>query len=352
MDIQEIIQLRLHNQLISHYTFLKPAEVVAWMGAMQAQDYPGAKWSIALRLPAASDADIENAIGDRRFVRTWPMRGTLHFVAAADVRWMLKLLTSRVIANSAGRYKQLELDEKIFAKAKDILTRVLEGGKNLTRQALFQAFEAKGIHSGNQRGIHIIQKHAMEGLICFGSHEGKQPTFVLLDEWIPVTPVLAREEALAELARRYFTSHGPAMLKDFIWWTGLITASAKEAIELAKPSIAQLKINSNDYWYNPEMIMSDSKSNEAFLLPGFDEFVLGYTNRSGIIQDKHLKKLTPGGGTFNPTLVLNENINGTWKRIIKKNKIDILITPFTKMTSDQRKAVDLVKEKYIRYIIL
>lgn len=183
----------------------------------------------------AVEADIEQALADRTIIRTWPMRGTLHFVAATDVRWMLELLTPRIVANNAQRLlRQFGLDEAVFARSKDLFVRALQGGKRLARNAMYEVLEAGGVSTAGQRGLHILGRLAQAGVICFGAREGKQQTFALLDEWAPTARRMARDEALAEIARRYFTSHGPATLQDFAWWSGLTVANAQAALELAR----------------------------------------------------------------------------------------------------------------------
>ena len=176
---------RLVNQGISHPTFAEAGDVVAWLGALQAQDYGGTLWAIGLRMTSATEQGIEQAIAERTIVRTWPMRGTLHFVAANDVRWMLALLAPRVIAGSVGRSRQLELDEATFARSKEVFAHALQGGQQLTRDEMLQTLEQAGIATTGQRGYHLLVQSAQAGLICFGSRRGKQPTFALLDDWIP-----------------------------------------------------------------------------------------------------------------------------------------------------------------------
>src|SRR5215207_8083432 len=236
-DGLDIADRRLRNQRIAGVGFERPGDVVAWMGAVQAQDYLGALWALGLRMKTATEEAVEQAIAERAIVRTWPMRGTLHFVAPADVRWMLELLTPRVLAGRKARYRQLELDQKDFDRSRDLLVRALEGDRQLTRDALYEKMEAAGISTGGQRGIHILQRLALDGLLCFAAREGKQPAFALLEEWVPAARMLDRDEALAALAERYFTSRGPATLQDFTWWSGLTVADAKTAIELAGPRL-------------------------------------------------------------------------------------------------------------------
>ncbi len=221
MTPRDIVYRRLANQQIARPKYRTPHEMVAWLGAMQAQDYLGALWAIGLRLANAAEADIEQAIANRTIVRTWPLRGTLHFVAALDIRWMLELLAPRVIASGRRRQQQLELDDKIIGRIRTVFVRALQGGKQLTRDEMYALLESARISSAGQRGYHILWRLAHEGIICCGARKGKQPTFTLLAEWVPNAKSLKRDEALAELTRRYFTGHGPATLQDFVWWSGL-----------------------------------------------------------------------------------------------------------------------------------
>lgn len=194
---------------------------------MQGQDYTGTLWAVGLRMAHATDRGIEQALAERRIVRTWPMRGTLHLVAAADVRWLLQLLTPRMFTQTVGRYRQLELDDVVFAASQQLFVNALQGGHQLTRDQLYQHLEQARIATAGQRGYHLLVRAAQDGLICFGAPSGKEQTFTLLDEWIPPTSAWTRKEALAELARRYFTSHGPATLQDLMRWAGITTADAK-----------------------------------------------------------------------------------------------------------------------------
>jgi hypothetical protein len=238
MSPADIVKLRLDAQRISATTFTRPAEVVAWLGAVQAQDYLGALWAVGLRLTRACEQDIERALADRSIVRTWPMRGTLHFVAAADARWMLDLLAPKVVTGAAGRFRALDLDDATIARARRVLAKRLQGAP-LTRPAVYDVLERAKISTVGQRGIHILWRLAHECLLCFGPREGKQQTFVLFDEWLPRAKRLPREEALAELAWRYFTGHGPATVTDFAWWSGLKLSDARLGVHLAAPRLAE-----------------------------------------------------------------------------------------------------------------
>lgn len=347
----DIARLRLYNQQIAGTRFKTPEQIVSWLGALQAQDYAGAKWSIGLRLPGATDPDIEQAIADRKIVRTWPMRGTLHFVEVSDARWMLALLTPRIIAGSAGRYRQLELDEAVFARSKELFAKVLQGGKQLTREEMYQLLERHSISTAGQRGYHILSRSAQDGLICFGPPDDKQQIFVLLDEWAPKTKELARDEALAELTQRYFMSHGPATLQDFARWAGLNVTEARAGLDMVKPQLRQETMNSQVYWMSPDMPVLEDNSPAVYLLPGFDEYMLGYKDRSAVLDAIHAQKIVPGNnGMFSPTLVIDGKVTGTWKRAFKKDTVVMTISPFTSLSQAQSCAISAFAERYGRFI--
>lgn len=334
MNLKDIGLLRLHNQLITDHQFNKPEEVVAYMGAIQAQDFAGALWSIGLRTKNATIETVEKAIAARKIVRSWPMRGTLHFVAPENLRWMLDLLSPRIINRSAGTYKQLELDESVFSRSLKVVERAFAEETQLTRENVYRLLEGGGISCAGQRGIHIIGHLARMGYICHGSHVGKQATYVWLDSWVPYAAPIPKDEALGRLARSYFRSHGPATLNDFVWWTGLKVLEAREAISLIRNELVEKKIDDQVFWMIPELLEVKSKKKAFNLLPGFDEFMLGYTNRTYIVEAQYLPRIVPGkNGMFMPTIVVNGKVEGTWKRIITKNSLEVNFDPFQENTN-------------------
>jgi Winged helix DNA-binding domain len=341
----DIAELRLRNQRIAGTGFARPDEVVSWMGAVQAQDYLGALWALGLRTKTATEAVVEKAIADRTIVRTWPLRSTLHFVAPADVRWMLALLAPRVIAGRRSRYRQLELDEAVFDRSRDPVTRSLEGGRQLTRDALYEVLEAAGVSTTGQRGIHILQRLALDGLLCFAARQGKQPTMALLEEWVPPAPILEREEALAELAGRYFKSHGPATLQDFVWWSGLTVADARAGIELAGPGLEQEVLDAQAYWLTAAEPAARPASPKVYLLPPYDEYTVAYKDRSAVLDPAH-GSLASGNGIFYPVIVLDGQVVGTWKRTFKKGSVVITLSPFAPLKKKERQAIAEEAERY------
>ena len=243
----DIAALRLQNQCIQAPRFERPEDAVYWMGAMQAQDYNHGVWAVGLRTRAATLSGVERAVAAGKLLRTWPMRGTLHFVAAGDAKWMLSLSGERTLAAARGRHAQLGLDAAVFTRSQHLVTAALQGGKCLTRAQMMQVLEQGGVSTAGQRGIHILGQAAVSSLICFGPKEGKQQTFVLLDEFAPNSRTLPRGEALAELAGRYFASHGPATVRDFAWWAGLTLTDARAGLA-AVNGLSSISIDSTEYW--------------------------------------------------------------------------------------------------------
>jgi hypothetical protein len=354
MTSLDIPHQRLHNQHISRPAFQHPSDVVAWFGAVQAQDYPGALWALGLRMQKATEAAVEQAVADRTIVRTWPMRRTLHFVAAADVRWMLELLKPRAISSTQRLLeKEYELDEAALGRCRDLLERALEGGKQLPRPAVYRVLEAGKISTGNGRGLHIVCYLSLSQILCFGARQGKQHTFTLLDEWAPAARQMERDAALAELARRYFTSHGPATLQDFIWWSGLTAADARDGLEMAKPHLVQEVIGGQTYWLASSAIAAESAKDAspiAYLLPAYDEYTVAYKDRSAVLKPLYARLASTGNGIFNPIIVVDGQVVGTWKRTLKKDALAITPSPFAKLTKAETRAIAAAAGRYGEFL--
>lgn len=347
----DIARHRLHHQRIVGSSLETPAEVVRWLGAVQAQDYLGVLWAVGLRMRGATEAIVERALADRSILRTWPMRGTLHFVAAEDARWMLSLLTPRIVAAQARRLKRdHDIDDRVVGQSREVLTRALEGGKQLSREATYEALEAAGIPAKGQRGLQILWRLSQEGLLCFGPREGKQQTFVLLDEWVPDRKTLDREAALAEVARRYFLSRGPATVQDFAWWTGLAIAEATAGLEMVKRELVGEVIGGQMFWRSPLEVAEDDAALRVLLLPAFDEYTVAYTDRSAVLDPKFAKREDSKHGIGYPPLVIDGQVVGTWKRTLKKDHVAIELNPFRRLSKDEKKAIASVADRYGAFV--
>jgi hypothetical protein len=344
-----IPRLRLANQQIARSTFDDPAALVRWMGAVQAQDYLGGLWAVGLRTRRATEASVEAAIARREFVRTWPMRGTLHFVAADDVRWMSQLLTPRVIAATASRYRQLELDGQTFARAARVTEQVLAGGQCVRRDRLYEHWTSAGIVTRDSRGLHLLGHLAQTGLICFGPREGKQHTFTLLDDWLPAARSLEREEALGELARRYFRSHGPATVHDLAWWSGLTVTDVRTAIESVRNELASDDVDGRTYWF-ASGTPPRGATNDAHLLPAWDEYTVAYRDREAVLDAKHAKQVNAGGGVLKPVIVVRGHVVGSWRRSLGKSGATVTPSLFGRLDRDDLRAVANAADRYGHFL--
>jgi hypothetical protein len=319
----------------------KPEEVVGWLGAVQAQDYGGAKWALGLRLQGATDDDVEKAFTDGSILRTHLMRPTWHFVTPADIRWLLALTAPRVHALNQLYYRKLELDQAIFNRSTTALENALHGGKQLTREQLRQVFHRAGISTqGEMRMGYLMMCAELNGIVCSGGRRGKQFTYMLLDDRAPQARILARDESLAELAKRYFVSHGPATAQDFAWWSGLTVADARSGIEMVISQLIVEVIDGSEYWFSDSMPSAIIPSPAAYLLPNYDEYG-SYKDRSAIFEATKVNKLV-----FGHLIAIDGRIAGTWKRTLKKDTIVIETNTFAPLNEAEREAVATAARRY------
>lgn len=341
---------RLAYQMIHQPRFTNPADMVRWLGAVQAQDFLAAKWALGLRLPGSTEADIEQSIADRSVVRTWAMRGTLHLIAADDVRWMLDLLRPRLHQISDGYLRRHDLSATDLTKSYEVLGRVLAGGNQLTRPELKVALEQAGIHIYDIRLNLLLNRAAFDGLICCGVRRGSENTYTLLDEWIPPSLPKNREEALAELTKRYFIGHGPATLQDFVWWSGLTLTEARASINAVQSQLAQESIHGQIYWMDPSGFFMHDTALAVHLLPAFDEYLVGYKDRSAALGPLDFQQvISSANGIFYPVVLIDGKVVGTWKRTIKKDTVQIQPDFFFPLTNSQQDAIAEVSSAYGRF---
>jgi hypothetical protein len=341
MNYRDIGFHRLSNQHIAAEKFEKAEDAVRRMGALQAQDYMQAVWAIGARTVSGTLADIEQAIENGKIIRTWPMRGTIHFIPPEDARWMLGLSAPRLLASDQRRMAQLDLNVDIMARCRDLFCEALSGGRRLSRPEMMSVLESAGITTRGQRGYHILWYIAQSGVIYIGPMQGKQQTFALLDELVPDSRDLPRDEALAELARRYFSSHGPATVHDFAWWAGISVTDARQGLEAVKSGLVSDSIEGTPYWMKDGAAAFTHDDPTMYLLPGFDEFLLGYKDRSAVLAAEHAQRIVPGNnGMFLPMMVAAGQVVGTWKRTIKKKGVEVILYPFAPLGHLEDRAVE------------
>jgi len=338
---------RLKNQRLSSSNLKTATQVVHWLGAVQAQDYYAAKWALGLRMPAATDEAIEEAFAAGEIVRTHVMRPTWHFVSPVDIRWLLKLTAPRVNAACKYNYRKLELDEAVFKRTNKAIAKALLGGKQLTRESLRSAVQRAGVPIDDLlRFTHILLRAELDGVICSGAREGKQFTYALLDERVPETKALSREQALADLTRRYFTSHGPATLSDFVWWSGLTAKDANCGLDMVQRHLLKEVIDDKTYWLSSSVMQGKSASRGAHLLPAFDEYLISYKDRSAALEVNTGKQATQDNVLFRGVIIINGLAVGSWKRSLEKGSVRITLKHFAPLNKADRQLVADAADRY------
>jgi hypothetical protein len=317
-----IARQRLINQGLVGTRFKTPSAVVRWLGAVQSQDYPGAKWGVALRTNGMSDAQLDMAFNAGEIVRTHMLRPTWHFVTPQDLRWMLALTSPRVHIMNGPVYRRGELDDALFRRAHLVITRTLVGGRSATRAELAKALESKRIPAQGLRLAYIVMQAELAGLICSGPLRGKQHTYMLLEERIPPARTYSREESLAMLAERYFRSHGPATAHDFSWWSGLTVAESKRATQMLNRKLESLEIGGKTYWLSTRSREADVKLPTVQLLPNYDEHVVAYRDHGPSLDPRTPHALQGWGNALTAHLiVVNGLVVGGWRRSVQPQQV-------------------------------
>lgn len=344
----QIAGLRLLSQQLVMSKFETLGQLVGYFGAMQAQDYAMAKWAIGVRL-RTGEKTIDETIANAEIIRTHVFRGTWHFVAAEDIRWMLQVTAPHGKKAIMAMFKRFSLDEKAVLSLHKKIEKLLSGNNHLTREEIILEMD---LTERIKAGLHpswITISAELDGLLCNGSMREKQHTYALLEERLPITKAISREEALGKLAGVYFTSHGPATLQDFIWWTGLTITEAKLALELIKPVFESVKIDQQTYWLEKEVLDMQGDFKSIHFLPAFDEFLIGYTDRTASISKENQRQVFTNNGLFKPVIVVNGKVTGTWKRTFKKDGVLIEIQFFTSVEAKQKKEICRAAEEYGHY---
>ena len=317
----ELRRQRILTQGIGSH-FDSPLEVVSALGAVQAQDYLGALWAVGLRTRGAVETSVEMALANRSIIRTWPMRGTLHLVAAEDARWMLRLLTPRVVARNASRLERdYGLDGKALQRCAKVLSRVLEREKQLTKKRGVPVAGVLRHWHGSPAGTPHPPGTGARWAHLFGPRRGKQQTFVLLEDWIPAQPTVgSRDESLARIALRYFTGHGPATTSDFAWWSGSSAADARSGHSHVASQLETETIGGIAYHFSPRYSSAESGLSSAHLLPAFDEYLVGYSDRRAALDPKHENRLNV---LLGQTMIIDGRVVGIWKRVLARHEVAI-----------------------------
>jgi len=347
-----LIASRLRNQWLAKPKQDRPADAVRWLGAVQSQDYAGAMWALGLRLNGVDESSIEQAFADGAILRTHILRPTWHFIAAEDFRWMLELSGPRVSAVCAGRFRQLGLDARMAKRSRAVLERELGARGELTRQELRAALERGGIATDIQRLAHLMMHAELDAVICSGPRRGRQFTYALVDARVPHGNPRTRDESLAELATRYFTSHGPATIRDFVWWSGLTTGDARRAIELAAGALSRVTAGDRTYWSSPTAARAPRPDKPSvYLLPNYDEYLIAYRDRDLVVRGGRAGNLGARGvDPFTHHLVVDGVLAGSWQRADRSTSVHATVTPYGRLGAVHVRGLEAAVERLGRFL--
>jgi hypothetical protein len=347
MNGNEIAHRRMHSLRLSGTPFEAPEEVVRWLGAVQSQDYGPAKWSIGQRTVGVGDAAMDRAFADGAILRTHVLRPTWHFVLPADIRWMLELTAPRVQALHAYRYRQLGLDDAILERCNALLVAALRGGHQRTRRELDALLDRAGVATDSVRLGHILMNAELNGIICSGALSGKQHTYALLEERAPRAKRLTRDEALAELTLRYFTSHGPATAKDFRWWSSLTLADIKNGLAMVGSRLERETLGGVSYWFAPSAPPPKAASPTVHLLQAYDEYIVGYSESKFVLDvSGAARSRTQDGAIFNGVVILDSQVAGHWKRTLKRDAVIIEAALYAPFDDAQTRALQAAVDRH------
>jgi len=354
MNPSQIVRARMRNERLIGAPFERPEDVVSWLGAVQSQDYAGAKWALAQRCsPGVTNSDVDRLFNEGKILRTHVMRPTWHFVAPTDLRWLLKLTAPRVHQVSAYMRRQLELDAATFRRGNAALTKALQGGAHLTREEIGTVFKKARIIASGPRLAYLVAYAELEGLICSGPLRGKQHTYALLEERVPPARPLDYDEALAELSRRFFTSHGPAEIPDFAWWSGLTLTEARKGVESVKAQLIRSDVGGREYWSGAIEKVAPPRKPVVHLLPNYDEFVGSFRDNTVSIAPDVRKKLRTHSEALMVNIVTsNGRVVGGWRRTASKREIVIATQLLVPLSTQERTALAEAAKAYGRFMQL
>jgi hypothetical protein len=352
MTVTDIVQQRLQNEHLVGNVLTKPEEVVRWFGAVQSQDYAGAKWALAQRVSSATSESIDVLFNEGKILRTHVMRPTWHFVHPLDMRWLLELTAPRVEAIMATYYRKSNLDEKLLKRINELFTKALAGNNYLTRDELGEYLGKHGIKASGMVLGFIVGHAELSLTICSGPLKGKQHTYALFDERVPKTKSFSREEALVEITKRYFTSHGPALLQDCAWWSGLKVADIAAGVAMNKATLVSEEVNGKTYWFGKGQTSTKIKEPLIHLLPNYDEYLISYKDYTPVFDPTLITKDSGISTLLGHLLVLNGKVVGGWRRTFEKKEAVIELKQLTKFTTLEHAAINREVEKFGKFLTM
>jgi hypothetical protein len=334
LTVDDLLRLRLQAQLLIMRQS-NVAQIVRAVCGIQAQEMEAAELSIRARSIGLTRTDVERArVQERSIVRTWGPRGTFHLLATEDLPWLLSLFGPVFIAANQRRRAELGLDEDTCQFGIRLICDALASKGPLTRAELVEYLEKHDLHIEGQARPHLLQRAALEGLICLGPDRGKEPTYVLLNDWVDrwsQISIPSHAEAMAQLTLRYLNAYGPATPEDMAAWAGLPLKWIRPAWNAIANQLQEIQVDARSIWQLKTQHMDQTAlpGLGVHLLPRYDTYLLGYHKRDLIIPPQYARRVNAGGGIVHPTILLNGRVIATWHTTKKnKSRLNIAIKPF------------------------
>jgi hypothetical protein len=350
-ESQDIVSRRLHNQHLWGVPLETPERVVHSLAAMQSQEFAYARWSVAQRANSVNASAIERAFAEGLILRTHVIRPTWHFVLPADILWILKVSAPRVHALNAYYYRQLGLDAKLFARTNRVFARALEKGQHLTRKEMTAALQGAGITAGGVRLAYLLMRAELDGVLCSGALRGKQHTYALLVDRAPQAKTLDRDQALAELTRRYFVSRGPATLKDYIGWSSLTATEGRNGLEMVSGELHHEVTDGRTYWFASRSTDAKRKSPVVDLVQGYDEYVMSYSESRDVLLRPAPPNVRPlDRTTYYHAILQDGRLIGHWRHALEKDRVIIETQLSTPLDAAEKRALKMAVDRYGQFL--
>jgi hypothetical protein len=350
MSPPDLAAWRMHTQRLWSSPHSNPADVVRWFGAMQAQEYAHAKWAIAQRCRETGDKQVEANYATGEILRTHVVRPTWHFVHRDDLRWVLDATRHRVHQTNGSIYRAFDVDETTFRRSARVFARALRGGNELNRKELAEVLRKDaGIDAAGVRMGYILMRAELDGVIVSGTIGGKQPTFTAFADRVPEGPSMPREEAMAELARRYFLSRGPATLRDFARWSSLTLAEATAGLSAVRSGFEHRDIEGRAYYFAARSTRRSPAPPRIDLIQAYDECIMSYSESKDVLRSDVATRHSPNLNIYLHAVLLNGRLVGHWKTVFDRKSLTVHAALYRDLNRDERAAMDDATARLSRY---
>ncbi|HNW50645.1 MAG TPA: winged helix DNA-binding domain-containing protein [Prolixibacteraceae bacterium] len=350
MKLTDISNYRVLNQITRFTTCFSADQMVYDLGAMQAQDFAMAKWALGARLPGFTEGAVESAFNEGKIIRTHLMRPTWHLVSADDIYWLNDLTAPKIKSSAKSRHRDLGLTDSLVRNCESIFEKAVSERGHLTREEFAEELSCANLKIESHQLYHLLFIAELDALLCSGRLKNGKQTYALLSERVPNRKTFSRDESLAELAKRYFTSRCPATIDDFIWWSGLSVSDAKRALEMIKSGFVSETIDSKTYWFTEALLCIPMNAPSVFLLPAFDEFLICYKDRSASLSLVDNRKVVSNNGIFYPFILVDGQVAGVWKRTLKNDRVIVAFTFFQKPDLKTKEAIEKEADRYACFL--